>query len=433
MPKNDYTSGNPYVKAFNDALGTFQDFSTFLADPGERQNIRQGAMDAINRGAVAGALGFPVDTANAALNLGKATVGYLGNKAGVLSADQMPKLNDKPFLGSEYIGNQMRRFGMVSPNRNALAEGIAGFLPISPSASGKAVAALAGGGVVPGMEAATFIGPNAKTWDGAAARKALEMEKAGVSPQQIWSETGTFRGADGRLRQEIDDSKSLFNPSGDPGMRRSTGIPFASMPDLNYGPNALMEHPLLEKAYGNLVPNTFIFNRDGSGVEGSFDAAKAAINLGAPVTGQAGRSTALHELQHAVQNREGFARGGNTGEFAQGPMFDQRARELSSELSQSLTGGLSARPEEIIGSLKFGDPATLNGIAAKYGFKDINEAAAFLKNEDARRTPYGQYQRLAGEAEARATQARMDMTPEQRRATFPFDSYDVPVNQLIIR
>jgi len=56
----------------------------------------------------------------------------------------------------------------------------------------------------------------------------------------------------------------------------------------------------------------------------------------------------------------------------------------------------------------------------------------FLKSEDERRTPYGQYQRLAGEAESRAAQARMDMTPEQRRATFPFDSYDVPQNQLIV-
>jgi len=41
------------------------------------------------------------------------------------------------------------------------------------------------------------------------------------------------------------------------------------------------------------------------------------------------------------------------------------------------------------------------------------------------------YRRLAGEAESRAVQARKDMTPEQRRATFPLDSYDVPLNELI--
>jgi len=43
------------------------------------------------------------------------------------------------------------------------------------------------------------------------------------------------------------------------------------------------------------------------------------------------------------------------------------------------------------------------------------------------------YRRLAGEAEARAPRARMNMTPAQRRATFPEDSYDVPMSDLIIR
>jgi len=157
MPKYAQTSGNPYVKAFSDALGAFRDFSTFLASPSERQNIRQGVMDAVNRGAVAGALGAPVDLTNAALNVGKAAVGYLGNKAGVLSADQMPQLIDNPVGGSEYIGNQMRRFGVVSPNRNALAEGLAGVLPLSPTNTGRAVAAIAGGGVVPGMDLAATV------------------------------------------------------------------------------------------------------------------------------------------------------------------------------------------------------------------------------------------------------------------------------------
>jgi hypothetical protein len=157
MPKSDYTSGNPYVTAFHDLMATSKDFTQFLADPAERQGIRQGFTDAVNRGAVAATLGAPVDMANTALNLGKAAVGYLGNKAGVLSADQMPQLIDNPVGGSEYIGNQMRRLGVVSPNRNALAEGLAGFLPMSPSTSGKAVAAIAGGGVVPGMDLAATV------------------------------------------------------------------------------------------------------------------------------------------------------------------------------------------------------------------------------------------------------------------------------------
>ena len=43
------------------------------------------------------------------------------------------------------------------------------------------------------------------------------------------------------------------------------------------------------------------------------------------------------------------------------------------------------------------------------------------------------YQRLAGEAEARAVQKRMGMNALERRQTFPLDSYDVPINELIVR
>lgn len=158
MPQNDNpTSGNPYVKAFYDLMATSKDFTQFLADPAERQGIRQGFTDAVNRGAVAATFGAPVDMANMGLNLGKAAAGYLGNKAGVLLADQMPQLIDNPVGGSEYIGNQLQRFGVVSPNRNALAEGLAGVLPTSPTKSAKAVAAIAGGGVVPGMDLAATV------------------------------------------------------------------------------------------------------------------------------------------------------------------------------------------------------------------------------------------------------------------------------------
>jgi len=51
----------------------------------------------------------------------------------------------------------MRRLGVVSPNRNALAESIAGFLPMNPTTSAKAVAAIGAGGMVPGMDLAATV------------------------------------------------------------------------------------------------------------------------------------------------------------------------------------------------------------------------------------------------------------------------------------
>ena len=44
-----------------------------------------------------------------------------------------------------------------------------------------------------------------------------------------------------------------------------------------------------------------------------------------------------------------------------------------------------------------------------------------------------QYQRLAGEAEARNVQTRQDFTPEQRRAQAPWTTLDVPEDELIVR
>ena len=43
------------------------------------------------------------------------------------------------------------------------------------------------------------------------------------------------------------------------------------------------------------------------------------------------------------------------------------------------------------------------------------------------------YERLAGEAEARAVQSRMNMTPEQRLQVFPYQSFDIPKERLIIK
>jgi hypothetical protein len=62
----------------------------------------------------------------------------------------------------------------------------------------------------------------------------------------------------------------------------------------------------------------------------------------------------------------------------------------------------------------------------------LEQMAAPLGDMD-NASPHSIYRRLAGEAEARAVQKRMDYTPEQRREVFPFDDYDVPRDKLIVR
>lgn len=97
-----------------------------LSDPIFRQDVKRGVMDALNRGMVAGGLGAPVDLATMALR----PFGYNV---------------EKPVGGSEWIGDKMRRAGMVSDQRNALAEAAAGMLAPTGYADPIATARALGG------------------------------------------------------------------------------------------------------------------------------------------------------------------------------------------------------------------------------------------------------------------------------------------------
>lgn len=95
--------------------------------------------DPLNRGLVAASVGAPVDLINIALNLARAGYGTLGHATGLLSASQMPDLEEKPFGGSEHIGDLMHKYGMVSERRDPMLEMAAGLLPLAPKGLSMAV------------------------------------------------------------------------------------------------------------------------------------------------------------------------------------------------------------------------------------------------------------------------------------------------------
>jgi hypothetical protein len=277
-----------------------------------------------------------------------------------------------------------------------------------------------------------FIGENAKTWNKDAAQTAVEMEKAGAKPEDIWSSTGTFRGAEGKLRQEISDVPAqLLNKQKDFEGKLHEVLSheelFKQYPGLQYYDTEIQSQIALPEH----LKKTLVGRGKGSFTEKDFVTGEPKIE--AQAFSDEDKSTLLHELQHAIQAKESFARGGNVNEFASGPMFNENAKNLTSDLSEAITGGLSAKPSEIIETIKYATQEQIEPILKKYGFNNTQEAIDFLKYEDEKRTPFGQYKRLAGEAEARATQERMGMTAEQRRAKFPYESYDVPINDLIVR
>jgi len=107
------------------------------------RDIQQGLTDAGNRGIVGGTLGAPVDLAAGVINAALMSGGYLGNKLGLLTADQMPQPIEHPVGGSEWLGQKMQDAGMVSENRNPVAETLMGLLgPSAINKGGQAVWAM---------------------------------------------------------------------------------------------------------------------------------------------------------------------------------------------------------------------------------------------------------------------------------------------------
>ena len=267
-----------------------------------------------------------------------------------------------------------------------------------------------------------FIGKNAKTWDSAAEAKALEMEKAGKDARTIWKETGTLKGADGHWRQEIPDNaasltahgKSIFTP----------GVIDSSKLSGSASIGDIYSHPLMQDAYPRTkwidvkatpqlegasyysIESPFLKNGD------------RAQFIKLSQSGSNPESSIAHELQHSVQDVEGFARGGSPEQFRGDVPYEDLVgrvnRQQDAYLRAKASGGI--------------DPDT--GLSQSMIGEHIDNMIAKINNW---KSPEEQYRLLAGEAEARATQARLPMDAAQRRATFPYDSYDVPVDQLIVR
>ena len=351
-----------------------------------------------------------------------------------------------------------------------------------------------------------FIGENARTWDAAAAKRAEEMEASGIDPETIWRETGTFRAPDNRLRQEISD----------------VGARLAQESEAGLPANVAFEHPGgLYEAYPEIGQRTIIRTKQAleGGATGAYNRNNQSVSFGesAPQSPDELTSIGLHELQHAVQQREDFGRGGMpelARRFLQEDM-QRRYAPYASDLGQrSRASALSGdayraqyaqhlenlqrkdniKPRQLTRMsdwYKYGSEISRQMAEDGYGWQmpakaganrdfwikgavrrmqrmieadrpDMRNAAEIMPPEEAKKilrktdkvfrktqesaisankiddlkrtleakSDYELYRRLGGEAEARLTEQRMKLTPQQRQETFP--QYDVPLNEIII-
>jgi hypothetical protein len=298
--------------------------------------------------------------------------------------------------GAGGIGGTSR----LRPEVAEAAMSVMDFLPTSGIAKGAAMAAP--------MVAGMFIGKKAATWDALAAAKAKMLADMGTDARTIWKETGTWKGPDGKWRQEISDQSAKLT------LGRGSPDEYGAIQAKTF--EGALKHQQLKRAYPELNNVTFQHWPNESYQGANFDPSEMIVTMGQKAM-EPQRGVALHELQHIIQRNEGFAKGGSPSN-----VLDEYYSGINKQLS-SLVKEMDSLPEF---ERKFDQAkqAEFNILQSKY--QELMNQKLSANAEEA-------YQRLAGEAEARAVQSRMNMTPEQRRAMFPEESYDVPMNELIIR
>jgi hypothetical protein len=114
-----------------------------LADVDFQRGVVRDLADSSNRGVFGGLLGAPVDMTTGVLNAAIMGTGLLGNAVGAWPASEMPMPIERPVGGSEWIGQKLQDVGLVTANRNPLAEGLSALaLPAGAARLGRMLAQL---------------------------------------------------------------------------------------------------------------------------------------------------------------------------------------------------------------------------------------------------------------------------------------------------
>jgi hypothetical protein len=155
------------------------------------------------------------------------------------------------------------------------------------------------------------------------------------------------------------------------------------------------------------------------------------------------RSTTLHELQHGVQQLEGFPRGGGPGYKEVQQAADQEIKQNVKQWEEQLAA-LHARRDAWIDDLKArGSTDSTQELAARFfaAYPEATQDSIKLHTNiyNANRGIGRQellakhYRRLAGEVEARNVQYRADMTPEMLAVNPPWMTQETPYGEQLIR
>lgn len=243
-----------------------------------------------------------------------------------------------------------------------------------------------------GAIAAIFQGAKSKLWNKALYEKALKLQEKGFPESEINKETGTWLTTPEKMpKSELSTAHVKFKDNAfmdtNSGARMNVND---TLLDTIHFPELGIAYPELNDISLAAVLNPKVPAGKGTGkyYEGRKLMEAEAGNMEELL------SILIHETDHAVQGVEGFARGGMPG-------------------THSLVTGGNAHRDRIFKDLQATRP-------------DLSEANLHKKAD------YIAYLSQAGEASARAAQARQKLTEEQLRARHPVLDYDMDPASLLV-
>ena len=329
----------------------------------------------------------------------------------------------------------------------------------------------------------SLAGQKARTANSQTLQFAEQMEQEGASREEIWQEAGWTRAMDGQSwRFEIDNSEAEYRGGGDAQFRKdhadyaeyqdllqkmfegtiseSEMQRMEQLDDIWSGEYArlrervesgnatladVLQHDSLYEAYPELRDVKVRLESDTGSKNGSYDPNTNTITISEDKPGDSAKvGTMLHEIQHAIQQIEGWESGASpeywaAREYENGDTASDRAQELYSrilnsldkadqnkvirynELDREMEATFSADPESEAGKRY-----------AKYEAEQDKLYEELYKNEWFRRllglqrkmenpqsAYYEMYLNTAGEIEARNVSERYRMAQEERRKTAP--------------
>ncbi len=234
---------------------------------------------------------------------------------------------------------------------------------------------------------------------------AEEMERGKKDAKTIKLATGWERGADGKWRYEMPDAKikDMKDIGGGNIVKRFDD-------DMLWNDGKLtdvIDAPGLFEAYPQLkdvrIDTDAIMNDMPS--NGDYNAKTNTITIHADELKYM-NSILNHEIQHAIQHIEGFARGGSPS-LIRGEV-KKKFNEVTKQIRQLRAEGKEDEAKALVE-------------------KNRGLYNAYQKNDD-----YNSYKSLAGEVEARNVESRMGMTDEERRNSLAEETEDVNRDEQIV-